>query len=882
MSRFLLPSLQVDNILGQTNPRQVREALRTLPSALVDHLDLTMERIKSQDSQGQPRTDLAMDVLMWLSHVKRPLTVNEMQHAIATISGMDRLVELTDPSFFTECCFGLVTIDTATSTIRLVHLSINEYLQERAKILFPSAHGELAITCLTYLSLNNFYNVKLSTQDDCKELSSKFHILDYAVSYWGVHAAICFNAEVERTTYEFLNNRPPFELWNQLYEAKEDVESDISKYVIQEVSALHVSAIFGIEKLALNALTPGNSDPNPRDSVNRTPLMLAAAYGQKGLLKLLLSRDGIRINLTDLKGKTALGFAVDRAQFDIVQLLLSCSGVDINTDNPFVAACEKASKLSDDTQLCSRIVKLFLSRPDLDVNTPRLSTDRWPRLCPAWEWIGRTFDWELLRMLLSRKDFDPSAYLCEQVEVATFDLRSYMLNSDHFVEGTTLSMVPMIHALDADHRFHLPEFAFLELSWSFLYFAFTDDVQGDGPPGDYWYNLGPTEIRENASGTLRAKLRNSLEELGFSFDTRDSHGRTYLHFVAQSGPLKYDGLHFLLQRGADVSVTDRDGCTPLHYAVKEGQVANISILLDAGADLHARDKSGATVLHVAARSENSEPMITLLLDRGAESSINTIDKPYNNTPLHEAAWSKCVETCRLLLQRGANPNLCSIVGTPLHAGAHVMDEKVLLAILSGGGNPNLLDCYGRSTFDWIASYKPLAKEIAPIMLKCKPTPQHVTSRHLLQSMQKRIDLMLSVENKTRDELRYRLGHQLLYLGDEESARTIFETLITTKIKSSVIESEEYCSQCFTNTRHLFFCKRCPLVVLCSKCLKDRKDDKVPWCQGHDFLKVPGDGWKDLPIGVVNKRGQSFEEWLKDLQTKYCGELTTNGVHQGGH
>jgi len=126
-----------------------------------------------------------------------------------------------------------------------------------------------------------------------------------------------------------------------------------------------------------------------------------------------------------------------------------------------------------------------------------------------------------------------------------------------------------------------------------------------------------------------------------------------------------------------------------------------------------------------------------------------------------------------------------------------------------------------------------------------------------------------------------LGKQLLYLGDEESARTVFETFITTKIKSRVIEFDDCCEQCFAGTEHLYYCKTCPLVGLCSKCLKDRKDDKMPWCQGHDFLKVPGDGWKDLPIGVVNKQGQRFEEWLKDLRKKCCGELTTNGVHQDG-
>jgi len=788
-----------------------------------------MERIKSQDSQGQPRTDLAMEILMWLSHVKRPLTIDELQHAIATIPGVTQLVELTHESFFTECCLGLVTIDSATSTIRLVHLSVNEYLQDHAKILFPSAHGELAITCLTYLSLNDFHGVKLSTYEDRQNLSSKFHFLDYAVSNWGVHAAICFNAEVERTTYEFLTNQPMLELWNQLYDASRTT-------VVRNLSALHVSAIFDIEKLAQDAMKD-KSFPNPLDSLNRSPLMLAAAYGQKRLLQFLLSSNGIKVNLTDLDGKTALGFAVESAQFDIVQTLLSSSNIDVNIGNPFVLACDKASGMADEAHPCTQIVKLLLSRPDLDVNS--LREDR-----AAWEWIGMTFNWELLRMLLSRHDFDPSAYLSRtQIEQKSADLSNYMLYSDYTKEGWTLSIIPMLHALDVDHRFRLSEFAFLRVSWPFLYFAFADDVQRLGNPGDYYYYDCGVWISDNESGTLKTKFRKSLEDLVFSFDTRDSLGRTYLHFVAQSGDLKEDDLYFLLKRGADVSATDHFGCTPLHYAAREGRTNHVSILLDAG----------------------------------AESLINTTDK-FCAPPLHDAIWGEHIETCRLLLQRGANPDLCSIAGTPLHIGAQMMDEKRLLAILSSGGDPNLLDCYGRSSLDWIARYKPLAEKMDTLMLMYKPTPPHVTSQHLLKSMQERINLMVSMDSRMRDELVYRLGKQLLYFGDEKSARIIFETFITTKIKSHVIEFDDSCQQCFSKIEHLYFCKICPTVTLCGKCLKNRKDDKVPWCQGHDFLKVPGKEWKDLPIGVVNKQGQSFEEWLKDLQKKYCSELTTkNGV-----
>ena len=90
MDRFLLPALQIGNILSQTNENEVRQALRELPSGLVRNLDLAIERIKNQDSQSQTRASLAIRTLTWLSHAQRTLTVSELQHALATKSGMDR------------------------------------------------------------------------------------------------------------------------------------------------------------------------------------------------------------------------------------------------------------------------------------------------------------------------------------------------------------------------------------------------------------------------------------------------------------------------------------------------------------------------------------------------------------------------------------------------------------------------------------------------------------------------------------------------------------------------------------------------------------------------------------------------------------------------
>jgi hypothetical protein len=89
MVRFLLPALQVNTILGQTNRRQILESLEKLPRGLAENLNFTMDRIKSQHAQSDTKAELALRVLMWLSTVKRPLTAGELQQAIATRPEME-------------------------------------------------------------------------------------------------------------------------------------------------------------------------------------------------------------------------------------------------------------------------------------------------------------------------------------------------------------------------------------------------------------------------------------------------------------------------------------------------------------------------------------------------------------------------------------------------------------------------------------------------------------------------------------------------------------------------------------------------------------------------------------------------------------------------
>ena len=68
----------------QKNKRDLRKALSSLPKELNETYNQTMVRIRSQDTES---VLLAESVLSWISAARRPLIVEELQHALAVQPG---------------------------------------------------------------------------------------------------------------------------------------------------------------------------------------------------------------------------------------------------------------------------------------------------------------------------------------------------------------------------------------------------------------------------------------------------------------------------------------------------------------------------------------------------------------------------------------------------------------------------------------------------------------------------------------------------------------------------------------------------------------------------------------------------------------------------
>ena len=110
-----------------------------------------MTRINSQIEEEKV---LALRALLWISTSFRPLSVQELRHAVAVHPEDEDFDEegLIEPNLIVSVCAGLIAIDAESKTIRLVHFTVDEYFRTTKERWFPDAHALIAMTCLTYIS----------------------------------------------------------------------------------------------------------------------------------------------------------------------------------------------------------------------------------------------------------------------------------------------------------------------------------------------------------------------------------------------------------------------------------------------------------------------------------------------------------------------------------------------------------------------------------------------------------------------------------------------------------------------------------------------------------------------------------------------------------
>ncbi|HEX5324944.1 MAG TPA: ankyrin repeat domain-containing protein [Capsulimonadaceae bacterium] len=143
----------------------------------------------------------------------------------------------------------------------------------------------------------------------------------------------------------------------------------------------------------------------------------------------------------------------------------------------------------------------------------------------------------------------------------------------------------------------------------------------------------------------------------------------------------------ILGASADINRKDRWGRTPLVAAIEANNKPLIRSLLALGADVNAKTTENATTLHFAiSRVRRNSPrsrlcFIRMLLRRRAK--LNTLDK-YGQSPLMDAILSSNADLVRMLLRRGANPDMAFGQATLVSSMYHGNCDRTKWELIEAG------------------------------------------------------------------------------------------------------------------------------------------------------------------------------------------------------
>ena len=200
----------------------------------------------------------------------------------------------------------------------------------------------------------------------------------------------------------------------------------------------------------------------------------------------------------------------------------------------------------------------------------------------------------------------------------------------------------------------------------------------------------------------RARVR-TLVKLKAELTRTEGDGTTALHWAVRADDL--ETVKLLLSAGADVKTATREGITPLSLAAMNGSLVMTEALLRAGANPNVALPEGETILMTAARTGRPD-VVKALIKAGAD--VNARENWFGETALMWAAAENHAEAVHVLVEAGADVNARSKLldvprrrtgqsvlplgsWTPLMHAARQGSLEGVRALIEEGADLNLVD-----------------------------------------------------------------------------------------------------------------------------------------------------------------------------------------------
>ncbi|KAL8906512.1 MAG: hypothetical protein Q9207_001998 [Kuettlingeria erythrocarpa] len=617
---FLLARLHVESLASAAalSIRHVRNRLQTLPSSLEATYDEAMQRITAQEPDRQK---VALKTLAWISYAFRPLSLKELQHAVAIEPGDRELDEdlIMDGSNITAFCAGLVVVDQRTSVVNLVHYTTEGYFKHVRSTYFPNFHASITMSCATYLTLDDLESATIWN------ILQNYPLASYAAQYMGDHARENPEDALESSILESIcrllshpaKRKPLLALLDSLdmikagfYSSGKAALDHQLHAITEQADDMHFDSLLdSINDISADASQATSDDLESEITVEEpqssrvpevTALHIAASMGLAKVASMLVN-ERADIDAVDETGKTALALAMERGFEKAVGFLVNSGAcVDLTHSHG------QAVLLLVTERHWDAVAEIILQKAQASIlETKPGSDDDNVRRCHV----------EL--MLAAYYGDDQNIIpLVEQVDLKLYPAHSQMGANALFV---------------AVEREHL---------------AVAQALISAGLAVDATDSIGQTSLhratRRESEALIRLLLHNGAE-----VDRKDDKGRT-----AWSANVKHCSepiLRLFIEAGADPCVKGHDGITELYEAAAKGEAEYVKKLLLSGTDPSIATQYDWTPLHWAANNGNIN-CVQLLIEAGANVSAVS---DQGTTPLDMAIGAKQHAIVDILTQAGA-------------------------------------------------------------------------------------------------------------------------------------------------------------------------------------------------------------------------------------
>jgi ankyrin repeat protein len=320
----------------------------------------------------------------------------------------------------------------------------------------------------------------------------------------------------------------------------------------------------------------------------------------------------------------------------------------------------------------------------------------------------------------------------------------------------------------------------------------------------------------------------------------------------------------LLSEKANTKAVSNDGLSFLAAAVRSRSAALVRLCIDIGTDINGPGPEFDSPIMIAI-NHGERKLFNLLLSKGA---VCVPSPDTRRTALHLAAQPGFVGIVEDLLDAGFEPNAPDIYGcTPLHHAAMCYRKATVQKLVKHGADLWALDCFGRTAYYWAR------RRFNHGLSKSEgySGKRELDLSHRLQRLEYSIRFCIESLLREPDDLfHYRiLGKCLQFEGDVTNARIAFEQRMDQSQRPKMVHFPS-CNVCGPGKGiegYRYVCGSCADIDVCSRCFTESWDPGLlgRGCYAHKFLQVPGPNWESRPIDVVDTKGTTVRQWLRELR-----------------